>query len=175
MRTKKTKLLANKGGSGGYTFRATLPVHWLREMGLNENNRDLKLEFDGKQIIIKNNQEEIKMMNRLLDKLKLEVEKEIEEIGFVDDSDNLQDRFIDEVAYKVAKEEILKGDDDIDLYYEKEGEIQEIAEELMERVSEVIDYNCFSEIVNGNAKVFYYKGNKKFDSLEELKDEFNII
>lgn len=115
------------------------------------------------------------MMNRLLDKLKLEVEKEIEELGFVDDSDNLQDRFIDEVAHKIAEDEILKGDNDIDLYYEKENKIQEIAEELMERASEVIDYSCFSETANGNAKVFYYKGNKKFDNLEDLKDEFNII
>lgn len=136
MEIRKAKLLANtrKSGSGGTTFRATLPSTWIRKMGLSEKNRDLKLEFDGKQIIIKNNEEEVKMMNNLLEKAKMEIEKEMEEMGYIDDSDNA-DRFLDELARKLVEKEILQGDDDIDLYYEKEGEIEELAEDLLEELN----------------------------------------
>lgn len=115
------------------------------------------------------------MIEKLLNKLKLEVDKEIERAGFVDDSDNLADRFIDEEAYKIAKNHMLGSNDDIDFYYEHEAEIQGIAEELMERISEVIEYNFFNEIVNGNAKIFYYEGDKKFETFKEFKKEFNLI
>jgi len=136
MEIRKAKLLANtrKSGSGGTTFRATLPSTWIRKMGLSEKNRDLKLEFDGEQIIIKNNEEEIKMMNNLLEKAKMEIEKEMEEMGYIDDSDNA-DRFLDGLARELVEKEILQGNDDIDLYYEKEGEIEELAEDLLEELN----------------------------------------
>lgn len=51
--TREAKMIVNKSGSGGYVFRATLPTKWIREMGLNEEERELKLEFDGENIIIK--------------------------------------------------------------------------------------------------------------------------
>lgn len=59
--TRNAKLLANvrKSGTGGTTFRATLPSTWIRRMGLDEENRNLKLEFDGSRIIITNNEEEL--------------------------------------------------------------------------------------------------------------------
>lgn len=59
MEVRKAKLLANirKTGSGGTTFRATLPSKWVREMGLSEEKRNLILEFDGEKIIIKNRDE----------------------------------------------------------------------------------------------------------------------
>ena len=46
MTTKQTKIVANKGGSGGETFRTTLPVSWLRKMDVDENNLDIELTFD---------------------------------------------------------------------------------------------------------------------------------
>ena len=49
---RKAKLIINKSGSGSLTTRATLPISWIKEMGLNENERDLILEFDGEKIII---------------------------------------------------------------------------------------------------------------------------
>lgn len=51
--TRKAKLIINKSGSGSLTTRATLPIVWIKEMGLNENERNLILEFDGEKIIIK--------------------------------------------------------------------------------------------------------------------------
>lgn len=56
MEVRKARMIVNKAGAGNSTFRATLPASWIREMGLGENNRDLKLEFDGEKIIISNNE-----------------------------------------------------------------------------------------------------------------------
>lgn len=50
---RKARLIINKSGSGSLTTRATLPISWIKEMGLNENERDLILEFDKEKIIIK--------------------------------------------------------------------------------------------------------------------------
>lgn len=53
MEYRKAKLIINKSGSGSLTTRATLPIKWIKEMGLNEEERNLVLEFDGEKIIIK--------------------------------------------------------------------------------------------------------------------------
>ena len=98
---RKARMIVNKSGGergGSSTFRVTLPASWVRKMGLNENKRNLRLEFDGKEITIKNNEEEIRMLEKLLRIAKGEVEKEI------------------------------------DLYYEKEGEIEELSEALLEEI-----------------------------------------
>lgn len=132
---EKKILSANKGGSGGVTYRVALPVHWIRKMGLGEDAKNLKLEFDGETITIKNNEEEVKMLERLLDLAKIEIEKEMDILGYIDDSDN-NDRFLDELAKRLVEEEILQGNDDIELYYEKEIEIEELTEELSEIIAE---------------------------------------
>lgn len=51
---RQARMIVNKGGSGGVTFRATLPSAWIRKMGLEEESRDLLLSFDGESITIKN-------------------------------------------------------------------------------------------------------------------------
>lgn len=56
MENRKAKMVVNKSGSGSYTFRATLPSAWIRKMGLNESERDLKLSFDGERIIVEKDQ-----------------------------------------------------------------------------------------------------------------------
>ena len=43
---RSATLIVNQSGRGSSTFRATLPATWVRKMGLNENERDLTLEFD---------------------------------------------------------------------------------------------------------------------------------
>ena len=65
METRKAKMIVSKSGSGSNTFRATLPTLWVRQIGLDEEHRNLKLFFDGEKIIIKNNEEEIKNENLL--------------------------------------------------------------------------------------------------------------
>lgn len=54
MEQREAKLIINKSGSGSLTTRATLPISWIKELGLGEDNRELLLEFDGEKIIIKN-------------------------------------------------------------------------------------------------------------------------
>jgi len=46
MTIKQTKIITNKGGNGGNTFRTMLPVSWLRKMNVDENNLDIELTFD---------------------------------------------------------------------------------------------------------------------------------
>lgn len=44
----KRKMLKNKGGSGGYTYRVSIPVDFIRELGLeDEEHVVLSLERDG--------------------------------------------------------------------------------------------------------------------------------
>lgn len=55
--TRKRRLMINKaGGTAGkdsVNYRVSLPAPWIKDMGLSEENRELKLEFDGEKIIIK--------------------------------------------------------------------------------------------------------------------------
>lgn len=39
-------------GQGSITGRLILPTSWLKEMGINENDREVKCYFDGKKIIV---------------------------------------------------------------------------------------------------------------------------
>ena len=52
MESRNAKMVVNKSGSGSNTFRVTLPSAWIREMGLSETERELKISFDGEKITI---------------------------------------------------------------------------------------------------------------------------
>lgn len=52
MEERNLKISPNKSGSGSITFRTTLPTKWIKAMGLNQENRDIKVSFDGEKIII---------------------------------------------------------------------------------------------------------------------------
>lgn len=45
----------NKSGSGSVTSRISLPITWLREMGVDENNREVIIEFKNNSIVISKN------------------------------------------------------------------------------------------------------------------------
>lgn len=55
--TRILRCLINKAGgnsgAGSKTYRTTLPSAWIKELGISEEDRDLELSFDGKQIVIK--------------------------------------------------------------------------------------------------------------------------
>ncbi len=57
METRKRKLMINKaGGTAGkdsVNYRVSLPAPWVKDMGLNKDDRDLELIFDGEKIFIK--------------------------------------------------------------------------------------------------------------------------
>lgn len=140
MEVRKAKMIVNASGAGSSTFRATLPSSWVRKMGLDEEKRNLKLYFDGERIIIKNNEEEIRMLKKLLQKAEVKIQEEIERFGFIDDSD-YADRFLDNLALELVKEEILKGNEDINFCYEKEYEIEELQEELLKMIKDEVMIN----------------------------------
>jgi len=42
-----------KSGSGSYTPVVTIPITWLREMGIDKENRSIVVYKDGSSIVIK--------------------------------------------------------------------------------------------------------------------------
>jgi len=183
MEVRKAKMIVNTSGAGSSTFRATLPSTWVRKMGLDEEKRNLKLYFDGGLIIIKNNEEEIRMLKKLLQKAEVKIQEEIERFGFIDDSD-YADRFLDNLALELVKEEILKGNEDINFYYEKEYEIEELQEELLKMIKDevMINYDSIGTTnERGDYSGCWYKDLKGLvnwadtwqeNSLQEAYEEF---
>jgi len=55
MEERTLKILWSKSGSGSISPRALIPINWLREMGIDENNRELKAIYDKEkeEIVIK--------------------------------------------------------------------------------------------------------------------------
>lgn len=53
---RKCKLnLYNPGGNArgnAQGCKLTIPIIWIKELGLNENNRYVNIEFDGEKIVI---------------------------------------------------------------------------------------------------------------------------
>lgn len=121
-------------------------------------------------------------MLKLLEKAREQIKKEMNRVGFIDDSDNC-DRFLDELARNLVEEELVLGDD-IKLYYEKEEEIEELAEKLLDMIKDEVMINYDSMSVTdgrGNYSGCWYKDLKglvewadtwKENSLEEAYQEF---
>lgn len=123
METRKARMIVNTGGNGGSTFRATLPTNWIRKMGLNEENRDLKLGFDGEKITITNNEEEVRTLRRILEATKEEIKKEMDRTGYIDDSDNIE-RFVEILVREyVDEDDILDIDEVVELLYDHMNKI----------------------------------------------------
>lgn len=78
----------------------------------------------------------------LLEKARKQIEEEMRRTGFIDDSDNT-DRFLDRLAKEIIEQEILKGNNDINFFYEKEAEIEEAKDELLDLIKDkiMIKYN----------------------------------
>ena len=59
METKTAKVIFNRSGGtagkGGITNRVTLPTTWIREMGVTEESREVKISFDGRKITLERN------------------------------------------------------------------------------------------------------------------------
>ncbi|MDU1018236.1 MAG: AbrB/MazE/SpoVT family DNA-binding domain-containing protein [Clostridium perfringens] len=56
METRNMKVMfAKAGGNAGkdsMVTRISLPKAWVNELGLNKDNRDVKMSFDGEKIVI---------------------------------------------------------------------------------------------------------------------------
>ena len=49
---RRIKITLARSGNGSLSPRITLPTKWIREMGIEELNRGMKVSFDGEKIII---------------------------------------------------------------------------------------------------------------------------
>ena len=54
MEERKLKVIFSKDGRGATNTKITLPISWLKDMGVSQENREVKLIYDEntKQIII---------------------------------------------------------------------------------------------------------------------------
>lgn len=57
MEERKLKVIFGKSGSGSISPRISLPMSWIKDMGLSQEKREVKVEYDENQkiITIKNN------------------------------------------------------------------------------------------------------------------------
>ena len=55
MKDRTLKIIFNKSGSGSITPKMNVPIRWLKDMGVNEQEREVVAEYDEErqQIIIK--------------------------------------------------------------------------------------------------------------------------
>ena len=52
METKKIKVLYGRNGKGHTSTSVSLSLIWLKKMGVTEEDREVRMTFDGKRIII---------------------------------------------------------------------------------------------------------------------------
>ena len=144
---------------------------------------DVKTGFELEKVLSQGDwywQDELRM-RKLLKKAEECIDKEIEENLIIEDSPIIgpECRYLDCLAEDLATFEIL-GDniydreDKYEAYSTHEQEILELADELLERIETDImpKYNCYQS--HDFYWKFYYKIDKKFDTLEECLDFFDI-
>lgn len=56
MESRNLKVSFNKSGSGSISASIRLPITWIKELGINQDNRDVEVCFSEDQIIIKKNE-----------------------------------------------------------------------------------------------------------------------
>lgn len=120
MEIRKAKMILNKSGSGNSTFRATLLNRWVRGMGLDEEQRELLLMFDGNKITIL--KEEVGMGNIIIGlsdyeglkltgvKLSSAVESDEEELKYYQIENGHQIPYRTRVERLTETWEVLKSD-----------------------------------------------------------------
>lgn len=53
MEERELNISFSKSGNGSYTPRISLPIAWVREMGIDQENRKVKVTFEDGEIRIK--------------------------------------------------------------------------------------------------------------------------
>ena len=143
----------------------------------------IKTGFELEKVLSQGNwywQDELRM-KKLLEEASIRIDKEIEENLFIEDSPIIgpECRYLDCLAEDLATFEIL-GDniydreDKYEAYILHEDKILYLADELLERIETNImpKYNFYQS--HDFYWKFYYKIDKKFNTLEECLDFFDI-
>ena len=83
MEKRKAKIIVGAAGGtahkGSKTYKVSLPSAWINELGLNEDNRDIELIFDGEKIVF----QPVKTIDDFR-KERLTLNHEVREIKFFD-------------------------------------------------------------------------------------------
>ena len=144
---------------------------------------DVKTGFELEKVLSQGSwywQNELRM-KKLLEKSEASIDKEIEENLFIEDSPIIgpEGRYLDNLAedlatFEIVGDDIYERDDKYEVYSTHEQEILELADELLERIETDImpKYNCYQS--HDFYWKFYYKIDKKFNTLEECLDFFDI-
>ena len=105
-----------------------------------------------------------------LQKAEIKIKKEMNRIGFIDDSDGITNRFLDSLTRDLIEEALR------DINYEKEDEIEELQEEVLQEIKNFMKkhYKYISKLEGGNYIAFYYKADKEFKDLNEFYNHFAI-
>lgn len=53
MEARNMNIIFNKAGSGSISTKLNIPMLWIKQMGISQDNRKVILEFDGDNIVIK--------------------------------------------------------------------------------------------------------------------------
>lgn len=52
MEERPLKIIFGKSGSGSYTTRLTIPMNWVKEMGIDQDHREVIARFEDGKITI---------------------------------------------------------------------------------------------------------------------------
>lgn len=172
-------------------FQETITASKIILAGGYEGNKedleyleDVKTGFELEKLLSQGDwcwQDELRM-RKLLKEAEVRIDKELEENIFIEDSDIIgpECRYLDCLAEKLAIFEILgddiftqDGEEKYDAYSAHEDEILGLADELLEAIHEsiMVKYNCFQDDIKWK---FFYKIDKKFETLEECLNFFDM-
>lgn len=66
---KESKIYFNNGGAGGSTARITIPQRWLKQLGVTEDNNNVFIKINNKQITLVKEREELNMKEDILKRI----------------------------------------------------------------------------------------------------------
>lgn len=179
MRKRNVNISFNKGGTGGLSPRMTLPITWLRGMGVDPDNREVNIYSVGKTIIISKDdiEEDLKEMEIVIRR------KEIIEDLKKYNTDNAfyADQFLRDLE---IPEELLKDEkfikeataaNPVILRFVKDCYItREIAEIAVEKDYHYLTLTPFKADEKLGIKAVRKNG-FFIDRLLDLKDNFNVV
>ena len=101
------------------------------------------------------------MLEKLLEIAREKIKEEMaRDAGFIDDSDDMPERFLDCLAKELVESELVPDKSNIELYYEKEEEIEDLSEELLDMIKEKIMSKEYNNYYSSNGRYCYYKDKK---------------
>ena len=101
------------------------------------------------------------MLEKLLEIAREKIKEEMaRDAGFIDDSDDMPERFLDCLAKELVENELVPDKSNIELYYEKEEEIEDLSEELLDMIKEKIMSKEYNSYYSNDGGYCYYKDKK---------------